>query len=87
MITLTIVGVLIGVVWISCGVLSCGYLYNFYQSEWTSIAEKYEQEDYIRALHEIVWGPIGLLVRLEMHHTKYGLRFRRYKYINGIRQV
>lgn len=82
-----IVLVILGFIWFSCGILSASYRYNYFQSEWPEIAEEDERKDFIEAIHRIPLGIIDLLTTFSFKQQVYGPRFRRYKYINGIRQV
>lgn len=81
-----IIFVLIGIAWVICGVLSRGYFYNFVQLEFANIAENDEPGHAFTGNVLGLTGPIGLLVIVFTGATKYGLRFRRYKYVNGVRQ-
>jgi len=73
--------------WFILGIIAGAYEYNFYQSRWPSIAEQGEPEDFRSAWgFSVFCGLISLIVAIEMGHCLYGPRFRRYKYINGVRQ-
>jgi hypothetical protein len=77
----------LGVPWLICGLLDYGFSYAYLQNEFLMVAAEFERTSFISCLMlGLVGGPVSLLVSLVMGWTGYGLRFRRYKYANGVRQ-
>lgn len=77
---------LIGMAWVGFGVLSFGYGYNNFQNMFFLIAEEREASDFYGHIAFGLLGPFALLAVLVVGGTDNGLRFRRYKYIDGVRQ-
>lgn len=59
--------------WVSCGILSAGYCYQYFQKEWPSLAEENRERDKRRAYLDIFFGYASLLTTFFMHQDKYGL--------------
>jgi len=72
--------------WIVLGIFDYGYSYNHFQMKYPTIAEEMEQEDFRLSVVFGFSGPFSLLASLILGLNDYGFRFRRYKYINGVRQ-
>lgn len=80
--------ILFAVVWGIFAILAKGYSYSYSQNEFKLIAEEVEAQDNAYSWALSIAGPVALLAFIvSAGGLPYPPRFRRYKYINGIRQV
>ncbi len=67
-----LIGILLSILWIICGLLAYGFTFSFFQKEFPPIAIKDKKKDKSFALMIGLLGPIGLVVMIISKGYKHG---------------
>lgn len=68
--------ILFAVFWVSCGVLSYGFNFAFYQRRFFRIAKDNYRKDQFHCFFASIFGQVSLVVLMIKGQHEYGIKFR-----------